>query len=55
MMKQEILTTEETAQYLKVHIKTVYRLILSEKLKASRVGRHYRIRMSDIQEYLRSS
>jgi len=52
MPDEEVLTVEETARYLRVHYKTVYRLIRTKKLKASKVGRQYRIKMEDIQSSL---
>lgn len=51
-MNDEILTVAQTATYLQVSDKTVLKLIKSDKLVASQVGRIYRIKMSDINEYL---
>ena len=52
MMDDEILTIEQAATYLKVCDKTVRRLIRNKKLKASKVGRSWRIRKQDIGEFL---
>ena len=52
MAEDEVLTVDETAEYLRVHYQTVYSLIRQKKLKAARVGRQYRIKKEDIEEYL---
>jgi excisionase family DNA binding protein len=47
----QVFTTEETAQILKTSLRTVQRMIRLGQLKAHRVGRGYRIRDIDIQEF----
>lgn len=49
----EILTVEQTANYLKVSTKTIRRLIKSEEIIASKVSGCWRIRQVDIEEYLK--
>ena len=39
----EYLTTEEAARLLNAHVNTIIRLINSDKLSASQIGREYRI------------
>ena len=51
-MENDILTLEEVAELLKVSTKTLYRLINEKKLKASKLGRSWRITKSSIYEYL---
>lgn len=51
-MNDEILTVAQTAAYLQVSDKTVLKLIKSDRLVASLVGRIYRIKRSDITAYL---
>lgn len=51
-MNEEILTVAQTASYLQISDKTVLKLIKSNKLVASLVGRVYRIKLSDINDYL---
>jgi len=51
-MNDEILTVAQTATYLKVTDKTVLKLINGEKILASKVGRNWRIKLSDINAYL---
>ncbi len=47
-----MLTTQEVADRLKVHVRTVQRLIEYGELKAIRVGTLWRIRGSDYEEYV---
>lgn len=48
----ELYTVEQAAIYLKVSTKTIRRLIKSGKIIASKVGGRWRIKNSDIEEYL---
>ncbi len=47
-----LLTVGEVAGTMRVSNMTVYRLIKSGQLAAVRVGKNYRIRESDVDEYL---
>lgn len=47
-----LLTVREVADAMRVSTMTVYRLIRSDALPAIRVGTHFRIRNSDLEEYL---
>ena len=46
------LTTEEVLGYLKVNPRTIYRLIRSGELPAIRIGRQWRFRRSDLNEWI---
>ena len=46
------LTTEEVLGYLKVNPRTIYRLIRSGELPAIRIGRQWRFRRSDLNDWL---
>lgn len=46
------LTTEEVLAYLKVNPRTIYRLIRTGELPAVRIGRQWRFRQSDLDEWL---
>lgn len=46
------LTTEEVLDCLKVTPRTIYRLIKSGELPAIRIGRQWRFRRSDLEEWL---
>ena len=48
----DILTAEQVAQILQVHQFTVLKFIKQGKLKASKLGRVYRIRRSDVDKFL---
>jgi excisionase family DNA binding protein len=47
-----LLTVAEVASVMRVSRMTVYRLIRRGQLKAIRVGRNYRVRENDLDEYL---
>jgi excisionase family DNA binding protein len=51
-MEDAFLTTGEVLAYLQVNLRTVYRLIREGKLPAVRVGRQWRFRKTDIDEWL---
>lgn len=53
--RERLLTVAEVAEHMRVSSMTVYRLIKAGQLKAVRVGKNYRIRTSDLDEYLQSS
>ncbi|WP_182379838.1 helix-turn-helix domain-containing protein [Nocardioides sp. WS12] len=50
--EHEILTVAEAADYLRVNPRTVLTLISTGKIPALKVGRQYRIRLSDLQAAL---
>lgn len=55
-MEDELYTVSEAANYLKLSIKTIYKLISTGKLLASKVGdRTWRIKKSDIETYLQAN
>ena len=47
-----LLTVNEVAEHLRVSRMTVYRLIKEGDMKALRVGRSYRLREDDVDDYL---
>ncbi len=51
--EQHLLTVAEVADVMRVSNMTVYRLIHSGELVATRVGRSYRIWEHDVRSYLR--
>lgn len=51
-MSGEIMTIQQTANYLQVCDKTVRRLISRKELVASKVGNSWRVKKSDIDEYM---
>ena len=54
MMDETFLTTEQVLDYLRVNLRTVYRLIKAGKIPAVRVGRQWRFRKRDIDAWLDS-
>ena len=51
-MDEKILTPDQVAQILQVHPFTVLKFIKQGKLRASKLGRVYRIRESDVNRFL---
>ena len=51
----KFLTVAEVAAMMRVSKMTVYRLVHSGELPAVRVGRSFRVRETDANEYLRKS
>ena len=49
---EPLLTVGEVAALMRVSNMTVYRLIKAGQLGAIRVGKNYRIRRSDVDQYL---
>ena len=52
--EHRLLTVREVADMMRVSTMTVYRLIKAGDLAAIRVGKHFRIRESDLGGYLES-
>ena len=50
-MSEELYTVEQAAERLKLHAKTVLRAIREERLRATRVGKSYRILKSDLDAF----
>jgi len=48
-------TTEEVADLLKVHVKTIREMIKSKRLQAIKVGQEYRITDEQIREYIENN
>ena len=51
-LEHRLLTVREVADAIRVSTMTVYRLIRAGDLPAIRVGKHFRIRESDLSAYL---
>jgi excisionase family DNA binding protein len=52
MNSKSLLTTDEVLGYLRVTPRTVYRLIRAGELPAVRIGRQWRFRRADIDNWL---
>ena len=53
MKKQELYTTQEVAEILKVHQRTVFRHIKSGKLKATKILGHWRVKKEDLDKLIK--
>ncbi len=51
-MQEKILTPEQVAEILQIHQYTVLKFIKQGKLQASKLGRVYRIKESDVEAFL---
>ena len=54
-MQENLLTTEQVAQYLKIDKFTVYRLITQGKIPAFKVGNQWRFKRSMVEAWLESN
>ena len=52
-LKDEFLTTEELAAFLKVPKLTVYKWVSQRKIPCVKVGKHLRFKRSEIEEWLK--
>lgn len=50
----DILTLQELHSYLKIPKPTLYALAQSGRIPAAKVGKHWRFRLSDIDEWLKA-
>ena len=51
-MESEILTVDELQNYLKIPKPTLYALAQHARMPAAKVGKHWRFRKTDIDEWL---
>lgn len=51
-MSDKVLTPEQVGKMLQIHPLTVLRYIKAKKIKASRLGRVYRIKEASVEEFL---
>ena len=51
-MKKQFLTPTEVAEMLQLKKNTVYDMIKRGDLKASKMGKQFRIRLTDVYEYM---
>lgn len=52
-MEKKFATVDEVAQYLRVTTKTVYRMLEAKKLPARKIGRQWRIDVSELNDWTR--
>jgi excisionase family DNA binding protein len=54
-MAENLLTTEQVAQYLNVDKFTVYRLVAQNKIPAFRVGNQWRFKRTILEQWLQKN
>jgi excisionase family DNA binding protein len=52
-MNAEFLTAEEVAQYLRLPLSTVYKLVQDKRLPGFKVGKHWRFRREAFNEWIK--
>ncbi|MEW6180941.1 MAG: helix-turn-helix domain-containing protein [Chloroflexota bacterium] len=52
-MDTEFLTAEEVADYLRLPLSTVYKLVQDQRLPGFKVGKHWRFRREMIQKWVK--
>ncbi len=55
VLREEIFTLDELAQYLKIPKSTIYKLCQEGKIPGQKVGRHWRFRKEVIDRWLETS
>jgi excisionase family DNA binding protein len=55
LMQENLLTTEQVAQYLKIDKFTVYRLVIQKKIPAFKVGNQWRFKKNMVEAWLNSN
>jgi excisionase family DNA binding protein len=51
-MSEEFLTAEEVADYLRLPLSTVYKLVQDKRLPGFKVGKHWRFRTEKIHNWV---
>lgn len=51
----DIMIVNEVAQYLRVPVPTIYKLLQEGRLPGFKVGKHWRIRRCDLEQYAAQS
>lgn len=52
-MDSEFLTVEEVAEYLRLPLSTVYKLVQDKKLPGFKVGKHWRFRKETFHDWIK--
>lgn len=51
-MEHEVLTIAQVAKYLQISEMTTYKLVKEGKIKAFKIGRHWRVKKEDLTEFI---
>lgn len=52
--QDKLYTLQEVADYLKVSRQTIYNYVTAKRLKASKIGKEYRVTEKDLQDFLKT-
>jgi excisionase family DNA binding protein len=52
ILEDEIMTVSEVAAYFKISEVTTYKLVQEGKIPAFKIGRHWRVKKSDLSEFV---
>ncbi len=55
MLEKEFYRVDDVANKLDVHIMTIYRYIKAGKLPAYKIGKEFRIKHSDLEDFLEAT
>ena len=50
----KLYTLQEVADYLRVSRQTIYNYVTAKKLRASKIGKEYRVTEKDLQDFLKN-
>jgi len=53
-MDTEFLTVEEVAEYLRLPLSTVYKLVQDKRLPGFKVGKHWRFRRETFEQWIKA-
>lgn len=53
-MNAEFLTAEEVAEYLRLPLSTVYKLVQDKRLPGFKVGKHWRFRRETFEQWIKN-
>jgi len=53
-MDSEFLTAEEVAEFLRLPLSTVYKLVQDKKLPGFKVGKHWRFRRETFEQWIKT-
>ena len=54
LMDSEFLTAEEVAEYLRLPLSTVYKLVQDKRLPGFKVGKHWRFRRETFEQWIKT-
>lgn len=52
LMEKEIMTISQVAEYLQLSEMTTYKLVQEGKLPGFKIGRHWRVKRSDLDDFI---